>query len=145
MTVLLDSSTQSINVDEGYELVPVELSLVYQLPFRVDPFSFFIGGGIGYYYGNHIRKPGDIYATTTSRASGYGIQTLAGTEYKWNSFFSLIAGMKFSDPQIKMTNIYNKTVGTINGHRLEVGQTQFNSKLNVDGVLFFLGTRFYIF
>jgi len=145
LTVSINNITTNVMNKEGYELIPVELSLVYQLPFTLDRFVFYIGGGVGCYWANHIRDIGDIHTGTASRQLGYGIHTLAGTECRLSEIFSLTGGMKFSDPEITMHSRYNKRVGTYNGGQLLVGQDTFTSKLNVDGVQFFLGTRFYVY
>lgn len=137
--VFYQGALRSITVEDGFSLIPIELSAYYILPFSGDKFKFLIGGGAGYYYGNHIRKLGDTYVSTTHRKFAYGIHVSVSSDYMINKFLSIRAEMKFRDPQFTITNSYNKQEAAYNGNTIRLLQKSFDSKINIDGVTFIAG------
>src|SRR3990172_1743784 len=74
LNVFLDGSVVTLNVDDGFLLIPVELSAYYLLPFSTEEFKFLMGGGIAYYNGEFIRKIGDAEVTNVEKEAAFGIQ-----------------------------------------------------------------------
>ncbi len=142
-TVLVNSEVNRMAVVDGYEVFPIELDLVYRLPFKPGNFTFFIGGGVGYYFGRHIRQAGQNLSETRERTLNYGIQTLLGTEYRIMNAVSATFGMKFRDAQIKMKNRYTQDTFLIKGETVSFGPRDFDSKVNLNGIVFFLGIKSY--
>ena len=93
---------------EGFELIPFDLSVYYFLPFSTDSFKFFMGGGIAFYYANHVREFADVKAENVSRDFSYGIQAAIGMDYMILDFLSARLKMKFRDPDFKLESKYNK-------------------------------------
>ncbi len=143
ITVFANNSTVSIPVQDGFKLIPVELTIYYLLPFSTEHFKFLMGGGGGYYFGSQIRKAGDVESSTLSRDFAYGIHVVVSMDYLVLPFLSVRAEMKFRDPEFKLTNVYSKNPGTYNGMIITLPQNQFDSRINVDGITFILGTVFH--
>lgn len=143
LTVFLGSSTVTINVEDGFQLIPLELSTYYLLPFSTEHFKFLMGGGIGYYFGSHIRKFGDVEVSNADRKSAYGIHVSISLDYLLRDFVSVRGEMKFRDPQFKVKSKYNKKEVNYNGNIIRLAQDSFDSKINVDGVTFILGLAFH--
>ena len=144
VNALMDNEVNRLQIVDGYEIFPVEINLIYRLPFKPGNFSFFIGGGAGYYFGKHIRRSGQDLIKTDNRSLNYGIQTVIGTEYRVSSYLSTTLGMKFRDPQIKMHDTFTQESFQINGKTVSFGQQHsFYTKVNLDGIVFFLGIKSY--
>jgi hypothetical protein len=133
-----NGSTQ-VSVKDGFEVYPVELSAYYIMPFSTEQFYFYIGGGLGLYYGKHIRDFGDADVTTIQQDLGYGIQVSTGMDYLVTDFFSVRGELKFRDPQFDMQSKYSKTEVIINGQTYQLSNDIFESKVNINGITFGLG------
>jgi outer membrane protein W len=142
LTVFSGTSTVTIDVDDGFLLIPIELSGYYILPFSTEKFKFLMGGGAAYYYGKHIRKFGDANVTTLSRDFAYGIQVSVSMDYLLRDNITIHSEMKFRDPQFKLTSSYDSQEVNYNGQQILIAQKTFDSKIDVDGVTFILGVSF---
>jgi hypothetical protein len=143
LRVFINNTTSIINVEEGFKLIPIELSLYYQLPFSTESFKFLMGGGGGYYLGEHIRSFGDADVENVEREAAFGIHVSISMEYLLKENIGLKTEMKFRDPQFNLTNKYTKNTVNFNGGTIRLPQDSFNSKINVDGVTFILSAAIY--
>jgi len=139
LTVFSGERTVTITVQDGFRLIPVELSLYYLLPFSLEKYKFMMGGGVAYYYGQHIRLFGDDEITSRETQFAYGIQVSVSMDYYLTNNIMIHGGMKFRDPQFTVNNTYNKNTVNYNGNIYYISQDSFTSKINVDGVAFDLG------
>jgi hypothetical protein len=57
--------------------------------------------------------------------------------------FSLKTEMKFRDPQFTVKSAYTKNETVYNGREINLPQSSFDSKINLDGVTFILGAAFH--
>lgn len=143
LTVFLGNSTATVNVEDGFQLIPLELSAYYLLPFSTERFKFLMGGGMGYYIGSHIRKFGDVEVSNAERKAAYGIHVSISMDYLIKEFISVRSEMKFRDPQFTVKSKYSKKEVNYNAHVIRLAQDSFDSKINVDGVTFILGLAFH--
>ena len=127
---------------DGYRVIPIELSLFYTLPFSLERFKFFMGGGGGFYIGDHIRKLGDVTASTQSRKVGFGILVDVGMDYLINNYFVLRGQMRFRNPVFEMKNKYSSTTVNYGGSTYYLATDTFDSKVDIDGVSFVIGLLF---
>ena len=142
LTVFSDNKTVTIEVQDGFKMIPFELSIYYLIPFSTERFKFLMGGGGAYYYGKQIRKFGDESITSSETQIAYGIQVSISMDYLLTNNFIIHSGMKFRDPQFSVENNYNKKVVNYNGTTINLAQSSFVSKINVDGVTFELGAAY---
>lgn len=126
-------------VTDGYELYPVELSIYYFLPFSIEDFKFYMGGGLGIYSGTRTREFGNIKFNNVDSEIGYGIQVSVGMDYLIFNDFSVRGETRFRDPDLNITNKYSSDIVVYNGTTHKVTQENITSKLNVDGITFRLG------
>lgn len=131
-----------VEIEEGFNLIPIELSLYYILPFSTEKFKFLMGGGGGYYIGEHIRKFGDAEIESIEKQKAYGIHVSISMEYLLKENIGIRTEMKFRDPQFNLTNKYSGREVNYKGETVNLLQDQFDSKVNVDGVTFVLGLTF---
>jgi len=131
-----------IPIDDGFELIPVELTLYYVVPFSTEKFKFYMGGGAGIYFGRHIRNFSDVSVSDIGSETAYGIQVATGMDYIANEFISLRAEMRFRDPEFDMKSKYSKQIFEYQGRSLLLSRETFQTKANVDGVTFLIGVVF---
>jgi hypothetical protein len=143
LTIFLGNSPVTIDVQDGFTLIPLELSAYYLLPFSTERIKFLMGGGIGYYIGSHIRKFGDVEVSNAERKSAYGIHVSLSMDYIILNFLSVRGEMKFRDPQFNVKSDYSRKEVNYNGNTIRLPQESFDSKINVDGVAFVLGIAFH--
>ncbi len=143
-TITIETShTENLLVNDGYKVIPVELTGYYMFPFSLQNFKFFMGGGAGFYFGTHIREVGDIKAETVNRETAFGIHILVGMDLILTDYLSLRGSMKFRDVEFNMYNKYNKTEGTLNDSPVRIIVHEFDSKVAVDGISFNAGVSFH--
>lgn len=140
ITVFSNNQTVSLPVEDGFKMIPIELTLYYLLPFSTDSFKFLMGGGGAYYYGSQIRTVSDVEGITTSRNFAYGIHVVASMDYLPLPFLSVRLEMKFRDPQFNLSNTYTKNPINYKGQVITFPQNNFDTRVNVDGITFILGT-----
>lgn len=143
LTVFQGNSTVSIDVEDGFQLIPLELSAYYLLPFSTEHIKFLMGGGAGFYIGSHIRKFGDADVSNEVRKAAYGIHVSISMDYLIREFISVRGEMKFRDPQFTLTSKYSKKEVLYKGNLIRLAQDSFDSKINVDGVTFVFGLAFH--
>jgi len=143
LTAISRGNTVRITVEDGFKLIPVELSLYYMLPFSTELFKFLIGGGAGYYLGEQVRKFADVEVKNISRKTAYGIHVIISMDYFVFENVSLRTEMKFRDPQFTVKSEYTKNETIYNGREINFPQSSFDSKINLDGVTFILGAAFH--
>ena len=139
LTAFSGNSTVTIDVNDGFLLIPLEISGYYILPFSTEKFKFLMGGGAGYYYGQHIREFGDASVSTESRDFAYGIQVSVSMDYMIRDDITVHSAMKFRDPQFKVKSAYDKLEVNYQNQTIRLAQRTFDSKIDVDGVTFIVG------
>jgi hypothetical protein len=142
ITVISDY-TQSMEVNDGFVVIPVELTAYYLFPFSLKNYKLFMGGGAGIYFGTHLRSIGDISSETVSRESTPGIHVLVGVDVLITDDLSVRGVLKFRDVEFSSHNTYNKLNGTSDGTALKIVNSSFDSKVSVDGLAFYIGLALY--
>ncbi len=142
LTVFEGSGTRTINVEDGFKFIPFELTLYYILPFSTESFKFTMGGGAGYYLGDHIRKLGDVTVSNAERKSAYGIHVSTGIDYKIITNTFLHFEMKFRDPQFTVKSRYSSRTVNYQGTVVRLSQDTFDSRVDIDGITFLLGVNY---
>jgi hypothetical protein len=136
------STSRAIPVEDGYRVIPIELTGYFLIPLSGQTFGVFMGGGVGGYFGRRLYKLGNTEAPTTDLGRGFGIHVLGGLSYRFTDWFSLTAEMKFRDLQFQTTNQFSTPVVNYNGTIISVNRTPFDSRVHTDGIVFQLGTAF---
>lgn len=142
LTVFANNQTVTINVQDGFTMIPVELSIYYLIPFSTEKFKFLMGGGGAYYYGTQIRNFGNADVKSSESKIAYGIQVSISMDYLLTNNLILSGAMKFRDPQFSVTNTYNRKIVNYRGNTIELAQSSFASKINVDGVTFLISIAY---
>jgi hypothetical protein len=137
--------SQRLSSDEGFNIIPIELSGYYLLPFSTEDFKFHMGGGFGMYIGNHIRKIGNAELENVDRDVAFGIHVNIGMDYIVFDYLSIRGEMRFRDPQFNTKSKYNKEETSIDDRIFFLSQSEIDSKINMDGISFTIGIVFHLF
>lgn len=143
LSVVAGTQIVQLEVEDGVKFIPIELSFYYLLPFSTDNFKFTMGGGFGYYFGEQIRKLGDTEIETINRKFSIGLLVSMGMEYIVLPELGIRLDLKFRDPEVKLTNKYKNDTIIYNGNQITLLQDTFDSRINLNGIAFFIGAVFH--
>jgi opacity protein-like surface antigen len=136
------STSKAVPVENGYRVIPIELTGYFIIPFSGQTFGVYMGGGVGGYFGRRVYRLGETAAPTTDAGLGFGIHVLGGLSYRFTEWFSLGAEMKFRDLQFQTTNQFAASSAMYQGMPITVSRAPFDARIHTDGVIFQLGTVF---
>jgi len=130
---------QSIPVEDGFTVIPVELTGYFTIPISGDIVTIFMGGGAGLYLGGRSYSLGGTEAALVSRSPGFGIHVLTGVCYRFTDAVSVTGQMKFRDLQFESTNQFSVSRISYQGTEITVSREPFTSSVHTDGITFQLG------
>jgi opacity protein-like surface antigen len=139
---LVNNLPRTLQVEEGFQLYPLELMIYYIFPFSQDWFEAYMGAGVGVYYGKYFRKIYDLSSTSKVFRLDYGILVNTGMNIHLIKNLSLKLEMKFRDPELEFKNEFSETETMINGDRIQLFEKNFYTKINLDGINLILGMNF---
>jgi hypothetical protein len=138
---LVTTEGETIPVDDGYAVTPVELTGFFIIPFSGKVFGVFMGAGAGIYPGKRRLAIGNTASDAQATSPGWGIQVEAGVSYSPLPRLSVLGEMKFRDVQFKATNAFPGPTISYHGRTLAVSQEN-DARVYTDGVIFQLGIGF---
>lgn len=139
LTAFIGNQVITLEVEDGLSVIPIELTAHYFFPFSTEKFKFMMGGGIGYYLGEFIRKFNEVELELISRRVAVGIHVSASMDYMIFDNLSARFEMKFRDPQYNVTSQYNKTEIIYEGNTIQLPDEAFETKVDINGLTFILG------
>lgn len=139
LSVFLGNQVVRLPVVDGFQLIPLEATAYYFLPFSTESFKFMMGGGIGYYFGKFIRKFAGTEALVQERKFAIGIHVSASMDYIIFNNFSTRFEMKFRDPQFNVISKYSVVDVEYRGEVVHLTDSDFETKINMNGISFILG------
>lgn len=142
LNVFLGGSVVTLIVDDGFKLIPVELSAYYLLPFSTEGFKFLMGGGLAYYNGEFIREIGETEVKNITKEAAFGIHVSISMDYVPINDVAIRFQMKFRDPQFTVSSQYEQQEIEYEGNVIILPEGSFNTKINLDGITFMLGAAF---
>ncbi len=144
LTAFIGSQLVVFDVEDGFRVIPVELTAHYFFPFSTDNFKFTMGGGIGYYRGEFTRKFSEVDLSVVERKIALGIHVSASMDYMLLNNVSFRFEMKFRDPQYEVKSEYTKTEVIYEGETITLPADAFETKVNLDGLTFVLGIVYHL-
>ena len=129
----------AVPVDDGYRVVPIEMTAYFLIPVSGPFFGVYMGGGAGVYIGRRDYSVAGTEAATTDWGHGFGIHVLGGFSFQLNNWFALNAEMKFRDLQFSTTNAFAVSRIRYQSATVNLSQTPFASQVHTDGIVFQLG------
>ena len=144
LTAFIDNQVLIFEVEDGFTLIPIEVTAHYYFPFSTEEFKFVMGGGLGYYIGEFIRKFQDVELEVTQRNFALGFHVSASMDYMIFENLSARLEMKFRNPQYTVSSKYSKTEVIYQGNVIQLPENEFETKIDIDGLTFSLGVVFHI-
>jgi outer membrane protein W len=126
-----------LQVNEGFEVIPIEITVHYYFPFSVEDFKFQMGGGVGYYWGRFIREFESANTEVVKRKVAVGIHVSTTMDYMIFDFLSARFEMKFREIQYNVKSIYQT-------NNLELPPGEFETRVDVNGLAFLLGLVYHL-
>jgi len=139
LTAFIGNQVFVFEVEDGYSAVPIELTAHYFFPFSTEDFKFMMGGGLGYYIGEFVRKFQEVELEITQRKFALGLHVSASMDYIIIENLAARFEMKFRNPQFTVTSKYSKTEVTYKGNVIELPENAFDTKVDIDGLTFVFG------
>jgi len=144
LTAFIDNQVLIFEVEDGFTLIPIEVTAHYYFPFSTEEFKFVMGGGLGYYIGEFIRIFQDVELEVTQRNFALGFHVSASMDYMIFENLSARLEMKFRNPQYTVSSKYSKTEVIYQGNIIQLPENEFETKIDIDGLTFSLGVVFHI-
>ncbi len=139
LTAFIGSQVFVFEVEDGLDVIPIELTAHYYFPFSTEDFKFMMGGGLGYYIGEFVRKFQDVDLEIAQRKFALGFHVSASMDYIIIENLSARFEMKFRNPQYTVSSKYSKTEVTYQGNIIELPENAFDTKVDIDGLTFIFG------
>jgi hypothetical protein len=98
-----------------------------------------MGGGLGYYRGEFIRKISDAELAITKRQLAVGFHVSTSMDYMFLENVSFRFEMKFRNPQYNVETRYTKSEVIFQGQVIELPANAFETKIDITGVTFQFG------
>lgn len=139
LTAFIGNQVVVLRVEDGFRVIPIELTAHYFFPFSTEDFKFLMGGGLGYYRGEFVRKFNDVELEVVQRKITLGIHVSAAMDYIIHKNLSARFEMKFRNPQYSVKSKYTKTEVTYQGNTIQLPDDAFETKIDIDGLTFGFG------
>lgn len=132
----------NIPISEGFVVYPFELSGYFLIPFSSEDARVYLGGGVGWYYGERIYSIASARAATLNSPSGFGIHVLTGADVRITSRIAVRGELKFRDPQFDSVNRFAGTSTTYEGLKINLDTSSSKTRVNLNGITYGLGLVF---
>jgi len=139
LTAFIGNQVFVFEVEDGLNVIPIELTAHYYFPFSTEDFKFMMGGGLGYYIGEFLRKFQGVDLEITQRKFALGFHVSASMDYIIIENLSARFEMKFRNPQYTVSSKYSKTEVTYQGNVIQLPENAFDTKVDIDGLTFIFG------
>jgi opacity protein-like surface antigen len=121
--------------EDGYRVIPVELTGYFMIPISGERLGVYMGGGVGAYFGRRVWRRANVEATTLDAGKGFGIHVLSGVSYRFTDFFSLNAEMKFRDLQFESVNQFPNEQVLFGTTLVSLPRGPQTSRVHTDGMI----------
>lgn len=136
------AAQRAVQEDDGFRIIPVELTGYFRIPITEGSFGVFMGGGVGVYYGERQYSLAGLNAPVVSSSPGWGIHVLGGIRYHLTDRFSLSTELKFRDAHFESTNTFTRSQVRYGDMVVNLPQKPFLSSIHTDGMVVQLGAAF---
>jgi hypothetical protein len=124
---------QTVRVTETLEMIPIEMSIYFNIPKFMDNLNVYLGGGAGFYFGDRTRRMVGMQTKTLSKDPMFSLNVLFGSEYRMNEHVSLNFEVKVRDGSYKVHNQF-PTDRVLLDNRLYFFEPDLNSRVYIDGL-----------
>jgi len=136
------SAQHQVPVEDGYRVIPVEMTGYFRIPITEGRFGIYMGGGLGAYFGEREYSVAGVAAATTATRTGFGIHVLGGVQYQFTEWLTLSAEMKFRDARFESTNSFAVPSVRYGDILVTLPPKPFESSIQTDGMVLQLGAAY---
>jgi len=133
---------QTVHVSESLEVIPVEMSLYFNIPRFADNLNVYLGGGFGFYFGSRTRKMVGLETSTISKDPMFSLNVLFGAEYMLDNHFAMNFEIKVRDGTYAVHSRFPTDRVRLND-QVYYFQQDLNSRIYVDGMKVSLGIGYF--
>jgi hypothetical protein len=130
---------RSVPVEDGFQLVPIELGGNIFVPLGSEKVQLSMGGGVGLYYGIRVLRVAGVNAPQQNVPAGFGIHVESSFDYRVLPRVAVRADMRFHDPEVTTVNRFDQPAAVYNGIQIPLLSDRFRTRINVNGLNFGLG------
>ena len=127
---------------ETLEVIPVELSVLFNIPYLSDDLNIYLGGGSGVYFGNWKRKVLGTESETISKKPGFRFHVLSGIQYSFLNDISAGFEVRFREGSYEVSTEFPKDEFIIEGNTYNI-EKSYSSRIFLDGLRLTFGVSFY--
>jgi opacity protein-like surface antigen len=143
VTGTVPNTASIIPIDDGYTAVPVELSGYFRIPVGGETINFYMGGGVGVYFGERSYHYAGVRATIADRELNGGIHVVSGLEYSLTELISVRSEIKFRNVQLESVQEFQKAVTVWKGTTVPLPHEPLPSRIQIDGMNLSLAVVYY--
>lgn len=140
-TFTTDSSSIRVRVTEELTVIPLEFTGYFNIPQFTEELNIYLGGGIGIYFGDRVRKLVNLTSRTTAKDANFSFVILSGMEYFFSKNISGVFEMRFREGEYNVRSEFPVSSFTVNGVTYELEQN-LNSQIFVDGLRLSFGISY---
>lgn len=133
-----DTNTARIKLSETVTAYPVELTAYFNVPSFQENMNIYLGGGLGLYSGDRVRRIQNFESETISKTLGLSLVVISGIEYYFEKNLMTFMEMRFRDGEYDVKSKFPLSSITVNGASYPLGK-EMNSKIFLDGLKISLG------
>ena len=133
-----DTSAVRIRVSETLTVTPIEFTGYFNVPSFQENLNIYLGGGIGLYMGDRVRKIQNFESETISKSLGLSLVVLSGIEYYFEKNAMAFFEMRFREGEYDVKSKFPVGTITVRGTPYNIGR-EMNSKIFLDGLRLSVG------
>ncbi len=142
-TVSNDSNRKRFSAQEELQVFPIELSVLYKLPEFISSTNIYIGGGIGTYIGNRVRRFANLETETVSNTPELTIHILVNIEYYLTPRFAVDFDLRFREGKYNSKSRF-PTNQIVIGDEIFYFPQEYDSKIYIDGLKIGFGLSYFL-
>lgn len=128
--------------ESGYWMIPIEATINVDVPLGSDRFGLVMGAGAGIYYAERLLSVVGVPAVAENVRPAFGLHIRTSAEYLITNWMTVMAELRFRNPQITTTNRFQELSRTVGDDLVEFPQDEIPGRLDVDGMIVALGIVF---
>jgi len=129
----------TIPVEDGYSVLPLELTGYFRIPVGGESVNFYMGGGGGVYFGERRYRYAGVEPVTLQRDLNFGIHVQSGLEIGLGEQIALRTELKFRNIQIETSQRFTTPSTVYAGTTVPLPQETLHSRVQVDGMNLVVG------
>jgi hypothetical protein len=124
----------TIPVNDGYRVIPVEVSAYLPIPVGGETLLWTIGGGGGGYFGERRYTYGTAQAVNVEKTPGFGIHVLSDIEYFFSPLFSCRTEAKFRTVRFESVDKFPEPWTLVGGRIVPIPPEPSRTRVIADGI-----------